>query len=77
MGNGLYGRQTERGNLAYGGGNQEWVDVENETPERPEHAADPQHRQAADGAVPGRCGTWECSGAGPAWWSSPRMSSQS
>ena len=34
FGNGLYGRQTERGNLAYGGGNQEWVDVENETPER-------------------------------------------
>ena len=34
MGNGLYGRQTERGNLAYGGGNQEWVDVDNETPER-------------------------------------------
>ena len=34
MGNGLYGRQTERGNLAYGGGNQEWVDVDNDTPER-------------------------------------------
>ena len=34
-GNGLYGRQTERGNLAYGGGNQEWVEVENATPEKP------------------------------------------
>jgi sarcosine oxidase subunit beta len=34
-GNGLYGRQTERGNLAYGGGNQEWVDVDNDTPEKP------------------------------------------
>ena len=35
MGNGLYGRQTLRGNLAYGGGNQEWVDVDNTTPEKP------------------------------------------
>ena len=34
-GNGLYGRQTRRGNLAYGGGNQEWVDMENKTPEKP------------------------------------------
>ncbi len=35
FGNGLYGRQTQRGNLAYGGGNQEWIDVENRTPEKP------------------------------------------
>ena len=35
MGNGLYGRQTLRGNLAYGGGPHEWVDVENQTPMKP------------------------------------------
>ena len=35
MGNGLYGRQTLRGNLAYGGGPHEWVDVENKTPPKP------------------------------------------
>jgi sarcosine oxidase subunit beta len=35
MGNGIYGRQTMRGNLAYGGGNPEWVDVDNTTPEKP------------------------------------------
>ena len=35
MGNGLYGRQTERGNLAYGGGWHEWIDVDLETPEKP------------------------------------------
>ena len=34
-GNGLYGRQTARGNLAYGGGPHEWIDVENETPIKP------------------------------------------
>ena len=27
IGNGLYGRQTRRGNLAYGGGPHEWIDV--------------------------------------------------
>ena len=32
---GLYGRQTARGNLAYGGGNQEWIDVELHSPEKP------------------------------------------
>ena len=35
LGNGLYGRQTLRGNLAYGGGPHEWVDVENHTPMKP------------------------------------------
>ena len=35
MGNGLYGRQTLRGNLAYGGGPHEWVDVENQSPMKP------------------------------------------
>ncbi len=35
IGNGLYGRQTLRGNLAYGGGPHEWVDVENHTPMKP------------------------------------------
>ena len=34
-GNGLYGRQTLRGNLAYGGGPHEWVDVELGTPRKP------------------------------------------
>ena len=35
-GHGLYGRQTRRGNLAYGGGGQEWVDVDDtKTPEKP------------------------------------------
>ncbi|GJE27604.1 NAD(P)/FAD-dependent oxidoreductase [Methylobacterium organophilum] len=31
-GNGLYGRQTLRGNLAYGGGPHEWLDVEPDGP---------------------------------------------
>ncbi len=35
VGNGLYGRQTLRGNLAYGGGPHEWVDVTNSTPVKP------------------------------------------
>jgi sarcosine oxidase subunit beta len=35
-GNGLYGRQTLRGNLAYGGGPHEWIEVEDGgTPRRP------------------------------------------
>ena len=35
-GNGLYGRQTKRGNLAYGGGNQEWIDMWTlQSPEKP------------------------------------------
>jgi sarcosine oxidase subunit beta len=35
-GNGLYGRQTRRGNLAYGGGGNEWIDVEDmSSPEKP------------------------------------------
>ena len=29
-GNGLYGRQTLRGNLAYGGGPHEWIDIDGE-----------------------------------------------
>ena len=33
-GNGLYGRQTLRGNLAYGGGPHEWIDVGPGGPER-------------------------------------------
>ena len=35
VGNGLYGRQTIRGNLAYGGGPHEWIDVDNTTPRKP------------------------------------------
>ena len=35
VGNGLYGRQTERGNLAFGGGWHEWIDVDLTTPEKP------------------------------------------
>jgi sarcosine oxidase subunit beta len=31
-GNGLYGRQTLRGNLAYGGGPHEWIDVDEKGP---------------------------------------------
>ena len=34
-GNGLYGRQTLRGNLAYGGGPHEWIDVADVTQTRP------------------------------------------
>ena len=34
-GNDLYGRQTHRGNLAYGGGRQEFVNVDMATPEKP------------------------------------------
>lgn len=34
-GNGLYGRQTLRGNLAYGGGPHEWFDVEDMGGQRP------------------------------------------
>ena len=32
-GNGLYGRQTLRGNLAFGGGPHEWIDMSPEGPE--------------------------------------------
>ena len=35
VGNGLYGRQTKRGNLAYGGGPHELIDVDNTTPRKP------------------------------------------
>jgi len=31
----IYGRQTLRGNLAYGGGPHEWIDVGLETPRKP------------------------------------------
>ena len=34
-GNGLYGRQTLRGNLAYGGGPHEWIDTGTGSPPRP------------------------------------------
>jgi sarcosine oxidase subunit beta len=34
-GNGLYGRQTLRGNLAYGGGPHEWLDTDAGSPPRP------------------------------------------
>jgi sarcosine oxidase subunit beta len=34
-GNGLYGRQTLRGNLAYGGGPHEWIDTGAGSPPRP------------------------------------------
>jgi sarcosine oxidase subunit beta len=34
-GNGLYGRQTLRGNLAYGGGPHEWIDMSEELPAKP------------------------------------------
>lgn len=34
-GNGLYGRQTLRGNLAYGGGPHEWIDMPEDSPAKP------------------------------------------
>ena len=34
-GNGLYGRQTRRGNLAYGGGPHEWIEVDMDSPDKP------------------------------------------
>ncbi len=35
-GNGLYGRQTKRGNLAYGGGPHEWTDIDDmDSPSKP------------------------------------------
>lgn len=34
-GNGLYGRQTLRGNLAYGGGPHEWIEIGEGSPVRP------------------------------------------
>jgi sarcosine oxidase subunit beta len=34
-GNGLYGRQTLRGNLAYGGGPHEWIEIGETSPSRP------------------------------------------
>ena len=34
-GNSLYGRQARRGNLIYGGGGHEWMDVDLTTPEKP------------------------------------------
>ena len=34
-GNGLYGRQTLRGNLAFGGGPHEWIEVDDAVPRRP------------------------------------------
>ena len=51
-GNGLYGRQTLRGNLAYGGGPHEWIDLDADGPERapstplPRNLATPRRRTA-------------------------------
>ena len=44
-GNGLYGRQTLRGNLVYGGGPHEWIDVPDMA--TPEHANTPLVRNLA------------------------------
>ena len=44
-GNGLYGRQTLRGNLVYGGGPHEWINVPDMT--TPEHANTPLVRNLA------------------------------
>ena len=44
-GNGLYGRQTLRGNLVYGGGPHEWVDVPDMA--APEHPNSPLVRNLA------------------------------
>ena len=45
IGNGLYGRQTRRGNLAYGGGPHEWIDVTGMS--EPEKQATPLIRNLA------------------------------
>ena len=45
-GNGLYGRQTLRGNLAYGGGPHEWLDEFEDHP-LPPHATSPLTRNIA------------------------------
>ena len=44
-GNGLYGRQTLRGNLAFGGGPHEWIDMSPEGPEA--HPGSPMIRSLA------------------------------
>lgn len=44
-GNGLYGRQTQRGNLAYGGGPHEWVELGPQGPET--HPSTPLSRNLA------------------------------
>ena len=47
-GNGLYGRQTLRGNLIFGGGAHEWTDVDLDSePIQAHHAAYSQHRPQA------------------------------
>ena len=55
-GNGLYGRQTLRGNLVYGGGPHEWLDEAALWARRGarQHAAAPEPRPAAGRAVPRR-----------------------
>lgn len=52
-GNGLYGRQTLRGNLAYGGGPHEWLDdADGERTRAPLDRAADQHRAAPRPVVP-------------------------
>ena len=54
-GNGLYGRQVLRGNLVYGGGPHEWIQVDGmATPDRPTTDARPEPGPPSRGAVPGR-----------------------
>ena len=51
-GNGLYGRQTLRGNLVYGGGPHEWINVPDmATPDHPNTPARAKPRAPAGRAV--------------------------
>ena len=54
-GNGLYGRQTLRGNLAFGGGPHEWIELARRWPRGAAHQpADPQPRPPRRRADAGR-----------------------
>ena len=48
VGNGLYGRQAARGNLLFGGGPHEWIDVDlTGDPEQAQHPSHKEHRAPA------------------------------
>jgi len=50
-GNGLYGRQTLRGNLAYGGGPHEWIEIGETGPSRARPRPDAQSCASRGGAA--------------------------
>ncbi len=73
-GNGLYGRQTLRGNLAYGGGPHEWIEVEEDGPRR--RPSTPLLRNLARRVaelLPGRRRICASSAAGPGSSRTPPM----